>query len=218
MGLDTNYKTIREIVYDTLKERILKGFYVPGQRLITNDLANEFNVSRMPIREALQQLEAATGLVTTIPHKGATVVETSMEDLVEVFHIRVVLESLAAQLACPNMDEQLIDQLEELNNKIFELEHTDNEDFFQALNLEFHSLIWKAANSPRLETILTSLYDASRNYRYLSLKLPGRFQEIVHEHKEIIAALRKRDTDNVEKIVKNHYQQTLEWLLRFREN
>ena len=98
MGLETNYRTIREIVYETIKERILKGQYSPGQRLITNDLANELKVSRMPIREALQQLEAATGLVSMIPHKGATVVVTSEEDLVEVFHIMLALESLADML------------------------------------------------------------------------------------------------------------------------
>ena len=216
MGLETNYRTIREIVYETIKERILKGQYSPGQRLITNDLANELKVSRMPIREALQQLEAATGLVSMIPHKGATVVVTSEEDLVEVFHIRVALESLAARLACPNMDDHQIDHLDEINKKIFELEHTDDEEYFQELNLDFHSCLWKAAKSPRLETMLRSLYDASRNYRYISLKLPGRFEEVVKEHKEIIAALRSGNECDVEAIVKNHYQQTLDWLMRSR--
>jgi DNA-binding GntR family transcriptional regulator len=217
MGIENNYRTIREIVYDTLKERILKGQYSPGQRLITNDLANEFNVSRMPIREALQQLEAATGLVSMIPHKGATVVATSEEDLVEVFQIRVALESLAARLACPNLDESQIDQLESLNHRISDLKHTDDEERFQELNLEFHSRLWRAANAPRLETILRALYDASRNYRYISLKLPGRFEEVVQEHKDIIAALRSGKECDVEAIVKNHYQQTLDWLMRSRK-
>lgn len=214
MGIENNYRTIGEIVYDTLKERILKGQYSPGQRLITNDLANEFNVSRMPIREALQRLEASTGLVSLIPHKGATVVVTSEEDLVEVFHIRVALESLAARLACPNMKSKQIDHLETINQKIIALEHKDDEEYFQELNLEFHSILWIAARSPRLETMLRSLYDASRNYRYISIKLPGRLEEIVKEHKDIIAALRSGKECDVEEIVKYHYQQTLDWLIR----
>lgn len=218
MGIENKYKTIREIVYDTLKERILKGHYSSGQRLITDDLAKEFNVSRMPIREALQQLEAATGLVSLIPHKGATVVETSEEDLVEVFQIRVALESLAARLACPNINDSQIDQLEALNQKIIDMKHTDDEEHFQEINLDFHSRLWKAANSPRLETMLRSLYDASRNYRYISLKLPGRFEEIVQEHREIINALRSANACEVEEIVKKHYQQTLNWLIRSRKN
>ncbi len=217
MGIENNYRTIREIVYDTLKERILKGQYSPGQRLITNDLANEFNVSRMPIREALQQLEAATGLVSLIPHKGATVVLTSEEDLVEVFQIRVALESLAARLACPNINDSHLDQLEKLNQRIIDLKHSNDEERFQELNLEFHSCLWRAANSPRLGSMLRSLYDASRNYRYISLKLPGRFEQVVQEHTDIIAALRSGNECDVEEIVKNHYQQTLDWLMRSRK-
>lgn len=200
-----------------IKERILKGEYSPGQRLITNDLAIELGVSRMPIREALQRLEAATGLVTLIPHKGAIVNETSEEDLVEVFQIRVVLEGLAARLACPNMIGSQIDQLVKIHRKVIELEHTRDEQCFLELNLEFHANIWKAANAPRLVAMLRLLYDASRSYRYISLKLPGRFEEIVREHEEIIAALRQGDAGNVEKIVNKHYQQTLDWLMRSRK-
>lgn len=217
MGPENKYRTRQEIVYGVIKERILKGEYSPGQRLITNDLAIELGVSRMPIREALQRLEAATGLVTLIPHKGAIVNETSEEDLVEVFQIRVVLEGLAARLACPNMDGSQIDQLVKINRKVIELEHTRDEQCFLELNLEFHANIWKAANAPRLVAMLRLLYDASRSYRYISLKLPGRFEEIVREHEEIIAALRQGDAGNVEKIVNKHYQQTLDWLMRSRK-
>jgi DNA-binding GntR family transcriptional regulator len=217
MGLENNYRTRQEIVYGMIKERILKGQYSPGQRLITNDLATEFGVSRMPIREALQRLEAATGLVTLIPHKGAIVNATSEQDLVEIFHMRVVLEGLAARLACPNMDASQIDQLMEINRKVIELEHEEDEEYFLELNLEFHAHIWKAANSPRLVGVLKLLYDASRSYRYISLKLPGRFEEIVQEHEDIIAALRKGDARDVEKIVNKHYQQTLDWLIRSKK-
>lgn len=214
MVLANKYRTMQEIAYSTIKERILKGQYSPGQRLITNDLAAELGVSRMPIREALQRLEAATGLVTLIRHKGAVVNSTSEEDLVEIFRIRVVLEGLAARLACPNMDAGQIDQLVKIHHKIIELEHTADEKYFLELNLDFHALIWKAANSPRLVGMLRMLFDASRSYRYISVKLPGRLKEIVREHEKIIAALRKGDANEVEKVVNQHYQQTLDWLIR----
>lgn len=217
MGLENKYRTMQKIVYGTIKERILKGQYSPGQRLIANDLATELGVSRMPIREALQRLEAATGLVTLTPHKGAIVNETSEEDLVEVFLIRTVLEGLAARLACPNMKSSQIDKLVGINHKLSKLGHKGDEEDFLELNLEFHSHIWNAANSPRLIGMLRLLYDASRSYRYISIKLPGRLEEIVQEHEEIIAALRKGDAGNVEKVVNRHYQQTLEWLVRSRK-
>lgn len=218
MVLETQYRTMQEIVYSTIKERILKGEYSPGQRLITNDLATELGVSRMPIREALQRLEAATGLVSLIPHKGAVVNVISEDDIVEVFHIRVVLEGLAARLACANMDAAQLDQLAHINQKVIEAEHKIDAERFLDLNREFHALMWKAANSPRLVGMLRSLYDASRSYRYISVMLPGRFEEIVQEHEDIIAALRKGDADAVEKTVNKHYQQTLDWLMRSRKD
>lgn len=217
MGLENKYRTMQKIVYGTIKERILKGQYSPGQRLVANDLATELGVSRMPIREALQRLEAATGLVTLVPHKGAIVNVSSEKDLVDVFHIRVELEGLAARLACPNMDGSQIDKLEAINRKLSEVGHKEDEEYFLELNLKFHSQIWNAANSVRLVGMLRLLYDASRSYRYISVKLPGRLKEIVQEHEEIIAALRKGDAGNVEKVVNRHYQQTLDWLIRTRK-
>lgn len=192
----------------------MNGEYSPGQRLITNDLAIELGVSRMPIREALQRLEVATGLVTLIPHKGAAINVISREDTLEIFHIRAVLEGLAARLACPNMDKKQIDQLEKINRKVIELGHTIDEETFLDFNQQFHAPIWRAANSPRLVGMLRSLYDASRSYRYMSVLLPGRFEEIVAEHAQIVAALRKGDPSEVERVVNNHYQQTLVWLMR----
>ncbi|MCE1252226.1 MAG: GntR family transcriptional regulator [Anaerolineae bacterium] len=214
-NIGSQYRTMQEIVYETIKDRILKGQYAPGQRLITNDLATELGVSRMPVREALQRLDAATGLVTLIPHKGAVVNDSSSEeDLLEIFHIRAVLEGLAARLACPTITEEQIAQLVAINEKVLTLENTVDEEHFQDLNLEFHSTIWGMTHSPRLVGMLKSLYDASRGYRYISVKLPGRLDEIVHEHSDIIAAFRSKDPNNVEVVVNNHYQHTLEWLIR----
>lgn len=216
MVIANKYRTMQEIVYNTIKERILKGQYAPGQRLITNDLANELGVSRMPVREALQRLEAATGLVTLIPHKGAVVNVASEEDIIEVFQMRAVLEGLAARLACSNMDARQIDQLAKINTQILEHGHKIGEESFLELNWEFHSRIWKAANSPRLVATLKLLYDASRGYRYMSINIPGRFKEVVREHRKIISALRKGNAGEVEKIVNDHYRKTLEWLTRSR--
>jgi DNA-binding GntR family transcriptional regulator len=214
MMVDRQYRTMQEIVYNTIKERILKGGYSPGQRLITNDLATELGVSRMPVREALQRLEAATGLVTLIPHKGAVVNVVSEDDIIEVFQMRVVLEGLAARLACPNMDRKQIDELAKINAKINEHGQEIGGESFLDLNQEFHRQIWNAANAPRLVATLKALYDASRGYRYISINIPGRLKEVVREHRAIIAAFRKRDAGAAEKSVNEHYRKTLDWLAR----
>lgn len=220
INIGSQYKTMQEIVYESIKDGIIKGVYVPGQRLITADLAAEMGVSRMPVREALQRLDASTGLVTVIPHKGAIVNDFSSEkDIDEVYDLRALLEGMAVRLACNKMTEQDIDELESINNNILALEGTTNEEYFQELNQQFHSVIWAAAESPRLVKILQMLYDASRGYRYISLKLPGRLDKIVNEHRDIIEVLRKKQPLLAEEIMRGHYIKTKEWLLRsYREN
>ena len=217
-NIGSQYRTMQQIVYETIKDGILKGVYAPGQRLITKDLATELGVSRMPVREALQRLDAATGLVTLIPRKGAVVNDSSSEkDLVEIYNLRAILEGMSTRLACPNMTEEQINKLESINKEIIHLEGTADEEYFQELNLGFHSIIWKMADAPRLIGILKLLYDASRGYRYISIKLPGRLDAIVSEHKAIIDALRKKDALLAEKIIKGHYENTLEWLVRLHK-
>ena len=105
-----------------------------------------------------------------------------------------------------------------INCKLAELTHRADEEYFLEVNREFHSIIWKAARSPRLVGMLRLLYDASRSYRYISVILPGRAEEIVGEHENIVAALRRRDADAVEKTVNEHYRHTLEWLMRSRQD
>ena len=218
INIGSQYRTIQEIVYDSIKDGILKGVYAPGQRLITSELAIELGVSRMPVREALQRLEASTGLVKLIPRKGAVVNDfSSATELEEIYNLRAILEGYAVRLACDNLTEENINTLESINEKILELEGTTDEEYFQELNWKYHSIIWKAAHSPRLTRILVSLYDSSRGYRYISLKLPGRLDTIVGEHREIIETLRKRDALLAEKVMKSHYENTLDWLLHSYE-
>jgi DNA-binding GntR family transcriptional regulator len=217
MTVERQYRTMQEIVYNTIRERILAGQYAPGERLITSDLANELGVSRMPVREALQRLGAATGLVTVVPHKGALVNAASEDDIIEVFQMRVVLEGLVARLACPNIDAALIDELTAINEEINEHGREIGGVAFLDLNREFHDRIWVAAKAPRLVATLKTLHDASRAYRYISINIPGRLTAVVREHRAIIAAFRKGDADAAEKALSNHYSKTLEWLTRSLE-
>jgi DNA-binding GntR family transcriptional regulator len=207
---------MQEIVYDTIKERVLQGKYSSGVRLVAKDLADEFGVSRMPVREALQRLEAATGLITLIPHRGAVVNSRSEEDIIEVFHMRAVLEGLAARLACPNMSSGQVEKLARINAKFQEHGQQISGEKFQELNREFHSSIWAATHAPRLVATLKLLYEASSGYRYISINIPGRFKEVVREHRSIVAALRKRDAGEAERVVNEHYRKTLDWLMRSR--
>src|SRR5574341_1579615 len=111
------YRTMQEMVYDAIRDAVLSGRYPPGKRLVADEIARELGVSRMPVREALQRLQVA-GLIAITRHKAAVVSELSEPDIVEIYHIRAVLDGLATRLAAPNLtpaDHQtLLSLLEEM--------------------------------------------------------------------------------------------------------
>jgi len=162
-----------------------------------------------------------TGLVVTIPHRGTVVNELSVEEVVENFHIRAVLEGLAARLACANMSEEDMTALDALMDETETIvNHTDDDEAirgFLKLNRRFHSIIWMASDSPRLQKLLSNLYDASTRYRNMSLHLPGRLDELSREHRRIVDALRARDALSAERLMNEHYENTARWLLTYME-
>lgn len=214
--MENAFKTRQEIIYDSLKEKIITGVYQPGQRLVANDLAEELNVSRMPVREALSRL-ANTGLVELIPYKGAIVNKLTAKDYVEIFHIRAVLEGLAARLACDNMTNDDYEQMQAANEEAWAMLINEDDSGFQRVNREFHSTIWRRTNSTRLQTLLSNLHSEAAQYRHMTVILPARYKEVCEEHDCILAALRKRDAKLAESCVGAHYENTLKWLVKLLE-
>jgi DNA-binding GntR family transcriptional regulator len=208
----SEFKTMQEIIYDKLKERIISGVYQPGMRLIASDLAAEFNISRMPVREALTRL-GSTGLVELVPYKGAIVNELTVEDYVEIFNIRAVLEGLAARLACPNLTEEDLEKMRVANEEIHTMIARDDVEF-QRINRIFHSTIWERTKSDRLKTLLSDLYSEASQYRQMVVIHSDRLGEIHTEHQQLIESLEKGDALLAEKIVREHYENTLKWLVK----
>ena len=211
--MPTAYKTMQEIVYDTIREAIQTGRYAQGQRLIADELAQELGTSRMPVREALRRLEVA-GLVSITPHRGAVVSELSEQEIVEIYHIRAVLEGLAARLAASQLTPT---HVERLNVFIEDMEGvaTTGADLEQVLriNREFHITIWQMAQAPRLQEILENLYDASHRYRNISTALPGRLAQVFQEHRQIVQALAAGDSAAAERFANEHHENTAQRLL-----
>jgi DNA-binding GntR family transcriptional regulator len=209
----TAYRTMKDITYDAIREAILSGRFHPGQRLVADELAQEFGTSRMPVREALQRLENA-GLVSITPHRGAIVNELSEQEIVEVYHIRAVLEGLAARLAAPHLRPADYDRLNALIDEMASLS-TAEPDLEQLLrgNRDLHEIIWQAAQAPRLHELLENLYDASRRFRNLSILLPERLQQIVQEHRRIVQALAAGDPAAAERFANEHHEITAQRLL-----
>ncbi len=208
----TNYRTMQEIVYDTIRESILSGRYMPGHHLIAEDLAKDMGVSRMPIREALHRLEMA-GLVKILPHRGAVVSQLSEPEIIEIYHMRAVLEGLAARLAVPHIQSEDIEQLYARLDGMQRALQSHDMDALVRINREFHLVIWRAARAPRLLELCENLYDASQRFRNLSVMIAGRAEEIIQEHRRIVTALERHDAVAAERNANEHYEITARGLL-----
>ena len=110
MNIINNYLPLRDVVFYTLRQAILKGELKPGERLMEMQLANQLGVSRTPIREAIRKLELE-GLVLMIPRRGAVVAKITEKDLRDVLEVRTSLEKLAIELACQRMPDETIPDL-----------------------------------------------------------------------------------------------------------
>ncbi|MFI5341166.1 MAG: GntR family transcriptional regulator [Candidatus Methylomirabilales bacterium] len=207
------YRTMQEIVYDTIRDAILRGRYRPGQRLVADELAKEIGVSRMPVREALHRLEAA-GLVTLTPHRGAVVNEISESEIIEIYHIRGVLDGLAARLSAPHLTQADYDRLNAVLDEMAAAAKAKDLDRVLRVNRDFHQLIWQAARAPRLHSLLENLYDASQRFRNISVLLPGRLEQLTQEHRRIARALARGDVSRAERFAIEHHEGTALRLLR----
>lgn len=212
MRTNFKYKTMHEIAYETIRDAILNGRYQPGQRLVAEELAKDLGVSRMPVREALQRLEVAR-LVAITPHKGAVVSELSETEIAEIYHIRAVLDGLAARLATPRLTRDDHAQLNPLLDEMERAAQAHDLKTVLAVNREFHMVIWKAARAPRLQEMLENLYDASQRFRNISVLIPGRLDQITQEHRLIAQALARGDAAAAERYANEHHEGTARRLL-----
>lgn len=210
------YRTMQEIVYDTIRDAILSGRYRPGQRLVADELARDIGVSRMPVREALHRLEA-TGLVTLTPHRGAVVNELSEDEIIEIYHIRAVLDGLATRLAASYLAKPDHERLIALLDEMAAAAKLKDLDRVLRVNRDFHQHIWQAAHAPRLHSLLENLYDASQRFRHISVLLPGRLEQLTQDHRRIAQALARGDVKKAEQFAIEHHEGTALRLLRAME-
>ena len=163
LSLQTDeFLPLRDEVFNTLRERILKGVYKPGERLMEIHLADQLGVSRTPIREAIRMLELE-GLVKMVPRKGAQVAKISKEDLQDVLEVRKALDTLSVKLACERITE---DEIKLLNNaeRDFEkaLASKDVRDIAEA-DVAFHDVIHAATKNGRLKSMISNLAERSNS-------------------------------------------------------
>lgn len=195
-------KTLREQIVDSIKESIATGKLKPGEKICETKLAEDLGISRTPLREAIQTLEAE-GFLKVIPRKGAVVNEYSEKDIQDIYEIKATLEGLAARLAAKNLSKSEIDHLGEINGQLksMSLKNESSVSRFFKIHNQFHELFLKASNNERLYQLNCQLMEPFKRFRLSSLAIPGRFEEAIATHDEIVEAFKSRNAEKVEKLV-----------------
>jgi len=196
-------KSLTTKVYNHIRDGILDGSYKIGDYLVETRLADELEVSRTPIREALKQIELE-GLVQSIPNRGMLVQGISNDDLSDIYTIRLLLEGQAALWAAQRIGTDKLDKLAE-TLELMEM-YTRRNDVAQLarLDTEFHDVIYSAANSRMLKHVLASLHQNARRARRSSLTTPDRPNESLQEHKAIFRAIEIHDAQGAKQAMEKH--------------
>ena len=211
------YLPLRDVVFNTLRQAILRGELKPGERLMEIQLANKLGVSRTPVREALRQLELE-GLVTIIPNKGAYVTGISLKDVHDIYMIRSMLEGLCARWATRYITEEQIEELEEvillsefhLKRKSADKKGAEKAQQVSELDGKFHKVLYHASNSRILEHVLSDFHKYVKMARTMSVEEEHRAERSIGEHRAILEAIKARDEELAERLANEHIMKVME--------
>ena len=202
---DVRFRTKQEYVYQSLRGAIMRGELPPGQRLVIDDIARRLEVSAIPIREALQSLQAE-GLVVSAPHVGATVASISQDEVHEVFAIMEGLETVAVREAAARLTPE---QGESLGTIVADMDSAvDRQEYerWAEMNGKLHRSIGEIAAMPLLREMTDralSRWERLRRHYFQGVLVP-RVEQAQREHRELLAALVARDPDASERVVRAH--------------
>lgn len=197
------YLPLRDVVFQTLREAILRGTIKPGERLMEIQLSQQLGVSRTPVREAIRMLELE-GLVNMTPRKGAAVAAISEKSLRDVLEVRCALEELSVRLACERMSWEQFEQLRTANVKFAQV--AEGEDITEIAKSDetFHDIIYYSTDNDKLILLLNQLREQMYRYRIEHIKIKERRSMLIREHQEIIDALRERDSTTAVLVMRRH--------------
>ncbi|MCI1945274.1 GntR family transcriptional regulator [Clostridium luticellarii] len=196
---------IRDSVFSILRNAILDGKLEPGQRLVERNIAEQLKISRTPVREAIRQLQYER-LVTYIPRKGVVVSGFSKEDIEEIQLIRTTLEALSCSIAAVKINDKELNYLNSVVGQMVEEYKKENNGKLSSLNKKFHECIWKSADSPHLYYFINTLCEYVNKFTHLTYTKPGRIEEVVLEHNEIVDALQRHDSQAAYDAMKKHVE------------
>jgi GntR family transcriptional regulator, rspAB operon transcriptional repressor len=209
-----NTKSIRQKIYDHLREQLLSGEIPPHQHLIETKIAKEIGTSRTPVREALHNLELE-GLIESIPRVGYVVKSIKEAEVEEICEIRKAVEEVATRWAIEKAPQRLIEELRK-NISISEEKavHGDPRNFID-LDAQYHEIITKLGGSKRLQELAQTLRRHMLRYRTQSIYLMDNVLRAIDGHKGILEAIEKGDLEEVNRAIGRHLEQSKKDILRY---
>lgn len=188
-------------LYDRMREDILTGELDAGETLVETGLASRYGTSRTPVREALRRLEQ-DGLIERSA-RGMRVRTRSPEEILEIYEVRILLEAAAAQAAAQRHTSYDLARLRNLHEHMAGLDREDGAALARA-NRDFHEAIWAMSHNSTLCDLLIRLNSHLGRYPATTLTFPGRWETVLEEHAQLIAAIAARDDQKAERIARDH--------------
>ncbi len=205
-----NAPSASEVILKFVRDSIMDGSLDEGEPIRQDDVARMFNVSKIPVREALKRLEAE-GLVAFQRNRGAIVTSLSEPEIVEIFEVRAILEANAIRLSIPGMTEKTFARAQACCD-MFAME-TDISRWAE-LNWQFHSCLYEDAKRPYLLNMIRSVNDRIERYLRVQLSLSKGQETADREHRQILELCRKRDAEAAAKLVQDHIMRACESLMK----
>ena len=209
------HKTRTQLVVEAIREKILTGSIKAGEPLRQAALADELDVSRIPVREALLQLEAE-GLVSFEPHKGATVTALSADQVEELFDLRAKLETDLLAYSIPNLTAKDFQDAERILKSLEQaLQSKDYSNTWSELNTQFHNCLYRGANRPQTQELVNTLNKNSDRYIRMHLMLSGSIEQAESEHTALLDSCKKGDIDGAVANLNHHIKHAMEDIKAF---
>lgn len=198
--IKTSYRTLPGMITNILREEILSGKLNGGVQLKQEELGSKFGVSMSALREALKSLEAE-GLVRFYPNRGAVVTELSADEAQEIFDIRLYLELGALELAIPNLT---LADLAEADKILQQADDESNSQHWGELNWRFHEMLYRAANKPKLLSLIRNMHNNVERYMRLYLSTMHYQTKSQTEHRALLEACTQKDIKAAQNVLRRH--------------
>jgi DNA-binding GntR family transcriptional regulator len=192
-----------DIIADELEGLILEGSFTDGARLDEVQLADRFQVSRTPIREALHRL-TQSGLVEQVPRRGVFVRQPGPVELIEMFEVMAELEAVCARLAASRITERALDEMKALNARCLDAVRQGQSDDYYEMNEVFHRMLYRQSGNAFLEQECLRLHRRLKPFRRLQLRVRGRLSQSMAEHEQVVAALEAGDGSAAASAIRAH--------------